>query len=232
MDDIRVGRILRAMRLRLGWTQTSLSARSGVSQQEISLLERGHLDRAPIRIVRVVFKALDASAEFDIRWRGGAMDRLLDDRHAELVGAASSLLSSAGWDVLPEVSYSKFGERGSIDLVAWHAPTRTLLVVEVKSELTSLEATLRKHDEKVRLGPEVVAERFGWRPLQVARLLVLPDSRSAQRRVAGADRVLRRVYPGRGWAARRWLKAPIGRGDGLIYLPITTPRSRSRSAGA
>ena len=231
MDEVRAGRILRAMRLRLRWSQKSLAARSGVSQQEISLFERGHMDRAPIRIVRAVFKSLDASAELDIRWRGGAMDRLLDDRHAALVATAGSVLSSAGWEVLPEVSYNVFGERGSIDLVAWHAPTRTLLVVEVKSKLTSLEATLRKHDEKVRLGPEVVAERFGWRPLKVARLLVLPDSRTVQRRVAGADTVLRRVYPVRGWAARRWLKAPIGRGDGLIYLPITTPRGRSRGSG-
>jgi transcriptional regulator with XRE-family HTH domain len=228
MDDVRVGRTLRALRLRLGWSQKALSARSGVSQQEISLVERGHVDRAPIRIIRAVVKALDASAELDIRWRGGAMDRLLDDRHAALVAAAGSLLSSAGWEVLPEVSYNKFGERGSIDLVAWHAPSRTLLVVEVKSELTSLESTLRKHDEKVRLGPEVVAERFGWRPMNVARLLVLPDIRTAQRRVAGADSVLRRVYPGRGWAVRRWLKAPVGRGDSLIYLPITTTRGRSR----
>ena len=37
------GRILRAMRLRLGLTQKALSARSGVSQQEISLFERGHM---------------------------------------------------------------------------------------------------------------------------------------------------------------------------------------------
>ena len=231
MDDVRVGRTIRALRLRLGWSQHGLSLRSGVSQQEISILERGHVDRPPIRIVRAVVKALDASAELDIRWRGGAIDRLLDERHAALVAAAGSLLAGAGWEVLPEVTYSVFGERGSIDLVAWHAPTRTLLVIEVKSELTSLEATLRKHDEKVRLAPQVVSERFGWQPSNVARLLILPDARTAHRHVALADDVLQRVYPVRGWAARRWLKAPIGRGDGLIYLPVTTRRGRSRSSG-
>ena len=49
------------------------------------------------------------------------MDRLVDDRHAVLVAAAGSLLTRAGWEVLPEVTYSRYGERGSIDLVAWHA---------------------------------------------------------------------------------------------------------------
>jgi hypothetical protein len=40
------------------------------------------------------------------------------------------------------VTFSIYGERGSIDLLAWHSETRTLLVVELKSELTSIEETL------------------------------------------------------------------------------------------
>ena len=228
MDDVRAGRTIRALRLRLGWSQKVLALRGGVSQQEVSLLERGHLDRAPIRIIRAVVKSVDASADLEIRCRGGALDRLLDERHAALVADAGTLLSRTGWEVLPEVTYSVYGERGSIDLVAWHAATRTLLVIEVKSELTSLESTLRKHDEKVRLAPDIVAERFGWQPLSVARLLVLPDTRTAHRRVAAADAMLQRVYPARGWVEWRWLKAPIGRGDGLIYLPVTTLRSGRR----
>jgi hypothetical protein len=61
------------------------------------------------------------------------------------------------------VSYSVYGERGSIDLLAWHPAIRTLLVIEVKTEVSSVEAMLRKHDEKVRLAPRVAAERFDGR---------------------------------------------------------------------
>jgi hypothetical protein len=199
-------------------SQKALGALVGLSQQEISLIERGHLDGVPIRTIRTAFRGVEASAEWNIRWRGGAVDRLLDERHADLVGALSALLVGLGWEVVPELTYSGYGERGSIDLVAWHAGTRTLLIVEVKTELTSVEQTCRKHDEKVRLAPRVVRERFGWQPASVARLLVLPEHRTARRQVERADGVLARLYPLRGWDMRRWLGAPSGRGDGVLFL--------------
>lgn len=198
-----------------------------MSQQEISLLERGHLDAVQLRTIRLVFRGLDAGAELDIRWRGGAVDRLLDERHAALVGLTSELLSSDGWQVLHEVTYNHFGDRGSIDLIAWHPATATLLVIEVKTELTSIELTLRKHDEKVRIAPALVAERWGWQPRAVARLLVMPDHRAARRQVDRSDATLKRTYPGRGWIVRRWIKRPSGPGDGLLFVPLTTAGGRS-----
>jgi hypothetical protein len=101
-------------------------------------------------------------------------------------------------------------------------------VIEVKTELTSIEATLRKHDEKTRLAPAIVEERFGWQPASVARLLVLPEHRTARRRVERAKTLLDRTYPLRGWQARRWLKAPVGPGDGLVFVSSTTPGGRSQ----
>src|SRR5258705_12523923 len=139
MDDIRAGRLLRALRRRARLTQKQLGARVGLSQQEVSILERGHFDAVQVRTVRTVFRGLEAGIEWEIRWRGGAVDRLLDARHAELVGAISELQAHDRWHIVPELTYNVFGERGSIDLVAWHAATSTLLVVEVKTELTSIE---------------------------------------------------------------------------------------------
>ena len=127
-----------------------------MSQPTISALERGQIDCTPLRTVRTVLDALDATAWLDVSWRGGIIARLLDERHAALVGAVASSLTSWRWEVVPELSYSEYGERGSIDLAAWHADSRTLLVIEVKTELVSVESTLRKLDEKVRLGPKIV----------------------------------------------------------------------------
>jgi len=228
VDDIRVGRLIWALRRRLGLRQSDLAVKSGVSQQEISLFERGHLDAAPLRKVRAVLRAVDASGELEVRWRGGALDRLLDERHAAVLGVIAALLTTEGWQVLPEVSYSVYGERGSIDLLAWHAESRTLLVVEVKSELTSLEATLRKHDEKVRLAAGIARERFGMEAQAVGRLLVLPEERTARRHVAKAAAVLDRAYPVRGREVRLWLSAPVGSLRGLLFLPGTTRGSTSR----
>ena len=228
VDDVRVGRLFRTLRRRLGWRQSDVAGRAGVSQQEVSVIERGHLDAVPLRIVRAVARALDASLELDPRWRGGAIDRLLDERHALLVGGAVGTLRAAGWDVLVEVSYSVYGERGSIDVIGWKAAERALVVGEVKSELTSIEATLRKHDEKVRLAPRVVEERCGWVPRVVGRLLLLPDSSTSRRRLARALPLLGTSYPLGQREVRQWLARPTASSGGVLLLADTTPRSTRR----
>lgn len=229
MEDVRAGRLLRALRLRTRLTQSALGARVGLSQQQISLIERGHLDIMPARSVRAAVRGVGAIVSWEIRWRGGAIDRLLDERHSTIVGALSTMLVGLGWEVIPELTYSEFGERGSIDLVAWHAETGTLLVIEVKTELTSVEQTCRKHDEKVRLAPKLVRERFGWRPGSVERLLVLPEHRTARRQVERANAVLTSLYPIRGWDIRRWTSTPAGRGDGVMFLAADARSPRSRA---
>ena len=149
----------------------------------VSRLERGRIAAMAVGSVREIAQALDAEVLLVVRWRGGELDRLMDEGHATLVGRAVEILQSLGWETRSEVSYSIYGERGSIDVLAWHAPTRTLLVVEVKSELISVEETLRVHDAKLRLAPRIAAERFGWQATATARLLVLPDLSTARRRV-------------------------------------------------
>ena len=222
MDDVRAGRLLRALRLRAGLTQKELGALASVSQQQISRLERGHFRTTDVRLIRAVFAELDASVEWQIAWRGGTIDRLLDERHARLGSVLAERLAVAGWTVVPEVTYSVYGERGSIDLLAWHDRSAAALVVEVKSELTSIEATLRKHDEKVRHAPAISIERFGRRPRTVGRLLVLPDGSTERRRVQRADALLGRAYPIRGAAVREWLRRPDGALGGLLFLADTT----------
>lgn len=228
MNDVKAGRLVRAIRVRHGWRQRDLAARAGVSQQEISILERGHLDSVPLRILRAVFGAIDASAELDVRWRGGLVDRILDERHATLVGETLRRLTAFGWETATEVSYSVYGEHGSIDIVARRGGSPVLLVVEVKSELTSVEQTLRKHDEKVRLGVRVARERLGWEARIVARLLVMPSDRTTRRRVAQAATVLDAAYPLRAAAARSWLQSPSAVPAGLLWLTDTTGSGGSR----
>jgi transcriptional regulator with XRE-family HTH domain len=222
MDDIRIGRICRALRRRLSLTQRELGRRAGVSQQAVSLVERGHGSRLSGVAMRRMFGALDARWEPTVSWRGGDLDRFLDARHARLVGIAVNLLRSLGWQVEVEVTYSSFGERGSIDILAWWPRARIALVVEIKSELVSVEATLRKLDEKVRLTINSMAQtRFGERPRAVARLLVLPDTTTERRRVSRADAVLGAALPVRGTALRQWLRRPIEPIRGILFVADT-----------
>lgn len=199
-----------------------------MSQQEVSLIELGRLAQASLRTVRAIVEPMGGTVEIQVRWRGGDIDRVADEGHAVLVAAAARALEAAGWVIVPEVSYSVYGERGSIDLVAWHSTTRTLLVVEVKTELTSVEATLRKHDEKARLATGVVRERFGWDVRSTERLLILPDVSTARRRVDRHDGVIGRAYPMRGVSVRRWLRRPDGPLGGLLFLSATSGDGVSR----
>lgn len=192
----------------------------------VSRLERGRIAGMPVARIREIAQALDAEVFLVVRWRGGELDRLVDEAHATIVGRTVEILRSLGWETRSEVSFSVYGERGSIDVLAWHAPTRTLLVVEVKSELTSVEETLRVHDAKLRLAPRIAAERFGWHATASARLLVLPDLSTARRRVVRHSAVLDEAYAHRGHALRAWLGSPTPpasnrRGGGLLFVSVT-----------
>lgn len=196
------------MRHRLRCRQVDLARRASVSHGVISLIERGRLERVTLARIRRVARELDAEFTSQLWWRGGDLDRLVDEGHAALVGRVVKLLQAAGWLVRVEVSYNVYGERGSIDVLAWHAPSRALLVVEVKTEVVALEATLRKHDEKVRLGPRLASEQFGWQPIVTGRLLVLPSLSTARRRIERHDNVMAAMYPLRGDDLRAWLAQP------------------------
>lgn len=228
MNDTTAGRLIRVLRRRKGWRQQDLADEVGVSQGLISLVERGHIDRVSLRTLRAILARLDATLALDVRRDGGIVDRLLDEGHAALAGTVANQLAGWNWEVVPEVSYSEYGERGSIDLLAWQAPSQTLLVVEIKTQLVSVEETLRKHDEKVRLSPKVAAERFGWRAAAVGGVVVLPSDRTQRRRVDRHAAILSLALPDRGHAVRAWLQRPAGRLAGVWFVTGTTDRATGR----
>ena len=224
MDDAKIGRALRQLRRRRGLRQADVAALARLAQQTISLIECGHAAAFTIDTVRRAFGALGASYEGLVIWRGGALDRLLDERHAALVGMTAARLPAPGWEVVVEASYSIYGERGSIDILAGHATARSVLVVEVKSELMSIEELGRKLDEKTRLARrQLCRERFGWPPAGAGRLLVLPDLDSARRDVARNAGLLDRMFPARGRDVRRWLRRPGGDLNGILFVADTNP---------
>ena len=208
VDDVRIGRVCRALRRRKGWRQVDLALRAGCHQTTISGIELGRASSLSVARLRSIFAALDARYEGLVLWRGGELDRLLDERHAALVDAATATFARAGWVVLPEVSFSVFGERGSIDLLAAHAATRTAAVCEMKTQIGSVEETLRRHDAKVRLAPGILRERLGWRPLRVVRLLVMPEAATLRRTVDRHRNSFDSVYPGTSRAVRALVARP------------------------
>jgi len=227
MNDVTIGKACRMLRRRLGWRQLDLAERAGVSQSLISLVERGHLRKLGVATLRRIYGELDADVVIVATWRGGELDRLLDEGHAGIVGAVCRLLRDEGWQVLTEVTFSEYGERGSIDVLAWHEATRTLLVIEVKTEITSAEETLRRFDVKVRLAPRIAAQRLGVQAAAVARVLVVADGSANRRRLDRLEAVVGAAYPAGNREVRRWLRSPHGPLAGILFLP----GARGRSVG-
>ena len=160
----------------------------------ISKIERGEIAVVPLRVLRAVAGVLGASVDLKLHWHGEGLDRLLDEAHARLVDETVVLLREAGWDVAVGVSFSILGERGSIDVLAWHATTASLLVIEVKSVVPDSQATLHGLDRKARLAPRLAEER-GWECRNVGRLLVVGESSTSRLRISRLDATTTRLFP-------------------------------------
>ena len=201
----------------------------------VARIELGGGDRVIPRTLERVVAALGARMRVLVDWQGEALDRLLDEDHARLVEIIATRLRSAGWDVAAEVTFAVYGERGSVDLLAWHAITRVLLIIEIKSVVPDVQATLASIDRKVRLGGTIGASR-GWRPLAVASLLVIGGSRTARRRVEAHRSTFDAEFPSRSAAVTAYLAAPSAARPlrGLIFVSgsrqLTTRHRQSRAA--
>lgn len=227
MDDVTLGRVVRALRRRRDWRQSDLAAAVGCSQALISRIEAGHLSSTSLDVLRRILGIVEARLTITATWRGAELDRLIDADHAALAALVARRLEQAGWDVFLEVTYGEFGDRGSIDVLGLRPAAAAAIVTEVKTDLPSAEATGRKLDEKARLVPTIVQRRWGWRPTEVGRLLVLPDTGRLRRLVARVE-ILRRMLPDDVARARSWLRRPDSGLAGIVFLPLITPRNARR----
>jgi len=219
VNDQRVGAAFRAIRIKRRWRQRDVADRAEVSASLVSLIERGYVGSVTVDTLRRVGGALDIRVEVLARWRGGELDGLLSARHSTLQQAVAGWLGALpGWTVVPEVSFAIYGERGRIDLLGWHAPTRTLLVIEIKTEIVDIQDLLGVLDQKTRLAAKIARER-GWFPRVVATWLVVADGTTNRRRVGRYAGMMRAALPAGTRAMRSWLRAPVGGIAGVSFLP-------------
>ena len=223
MDDLAFGRLVRLARLQRRWRQDDLAQRAGTTRSTVSRIERGHLGELQLRTIRAVAFALDIRVQLHGRSRAIDLDRVLNARHSRLAEHVATWIGSfSGWTLRAEVSYAEYGERGVVDLLCWHAASRSLLVIEVKTELLEFGALIGKLDEKERLAP-AFSRRLGWSPLTVSTCLLVADSTTNRRRAAGHATLLRSALPDDGRALVRWLKEPSGAVRALRFVPDARP---------
>jgi transcriptional regulator with XRE-family HTH domain len=217
-DDLAVGRQIQAVRLARNLRQSDIATRAGVSRTLISRIECGDLDRIAIGKLRAVSRALSMPPLVTCGWRGPEVERLVDRVHASLVELAASRLKAWGWHVLIEYSFSSFGERGSVDILAWHPQSKTLLVIEVKGRIWNIQDTLMTTDRKRRLLPQIVTREIGWPVERVGLLLVLGGGRADRRLIDRHATTFGAALPERGPTVRRWLESPAGDLKGIWFL--------------
>jgi transcriptional regulator with XRE-family HTH domain len=227
MDDLAVGRLLRTVRVRRAWRQEDLARAAGVSRQTVSRVELGRLDGVPLGSLRRVFAAVDVRVTVALRGVGAELPRVAGAHHAAMHEDMARFFGTFDeWAAVPEVTFSEFGERGSVDILAWHARSRSLLVIELKTELVDLQETASTLDRKPRLAMKIARDR-GWEPASVSTWLVIAEARHNRRAVAQHAAFLWSRLPADGHTVMRWLRRPDGRVAGLSFLSS----DRSTSTG-
>ncbi len=248
MDDQRAGQALRAIRVHRRRRQVDIARAAGVSQSSVSRIERGHLGSFSLDTLRAVAAAVEATLGVGIRWRGGEVDRVVNARHSAMAERLVAYLEAVGgWQWAAETSFSAWGERGVIDLLAWHAGRCCLLVIELKTELVDPAALLAQVGRYRRLAPAMARER-GWgtelpRTLRntvaptgavssarsvasgravgsgdVACCVVVADTSSNRARLARHRALLRGTFPVDGRTMAGWVADPREPVMGLSFL--------------
>jgi transcriptional regulator with XRE-family HTH domain len=217
MDAQRFGRQFRALRIRLAKRQQDVADDARLSRSLIASVDRGQLVGVTLGALERAAAALGADLDVRLRWRGEALDRLLDEDHAAIVEAIVRRLVVAEWKVAVEVSFSRWGERGSIDVLGFHPAAGALVVVEVKSIVPDSQATNHGLDRKARLAPEIARER-GWSVRHVSRLLVIGDTATSRRRVSRLASTYDIAFPVRASDVRTWMRDPRSAISGLLFV--------------
>ena len=218
MDDIAVGRLIMLARQRRQWRQDDLAAEAGVSRALVALAEAGGIERLTVRSLRRIAAPLEIRLPIAPLWRGGEVDRLRDRDHARLVEDVVTILRHEGWEVIVEYTFSHFGERGSIDIVAWHPGSQSLLVVEVKTRVYDVQALVAGVDRKARLAALLLRGERGWISLAAGRPIVMPELSANRSMVARHSSIFVTAFPARSREVRSWLRRPVGDLAGLWFL--------------
>jgi transcriptional regulator with XRE-family HTH domain len=231
-DDYQLGRMVRDVRIWRGLRQQDVAERAGLSCETVCRLERGLVDGITVGRLRAISRALDMPSIASLGWRGAEVDRIRDKRHAALVEAVAGALSRSGWVVVPEYTFSVYGERGAVDGLAWHPARRALLIGEIKTRIWDIQDTLSTIDRKRRLVPELLRRERGWRAESVGVVLIMPEVSTHRHLIERHAATFGAPFPDRQIRVRRWLEAPEQDLRGIWFLPNSRESGTEKASPA
>jgi transcriptional regulator with XRE-family HTH domain len=224
---IRLGELVRDARRLAGWTQAELARRAATNQSAISRLERGVAEPLDMLIVDRVLAALGFRASLDVDGRHLAdRRRQRDPVHARMNGFLAAQLERRGFRTALEVHVGDPSPRGWIDLLAFRAVDRALIVNETKGDLPDVGAFQRSlafYDRSAR----EAANRLGWRPARVVVLGTMLDSATIAARLGENRELITRVFPSPADRMLAWIEDPRAPAPFGWTLATCDPASRS-----
>jgi transcriptional regulator with XRE-family HTH domain len=225
-----LGREARVTRRVRRLTQASLGEKVGLSQSEISHLERGHGARTTLETWVAIGIALDRPLA--VTFSRDVADRVPQDAgHLAAQELILRLAAKAGRSGTFELATRPSSPALSVDVGLIDRATATLILVEIWNRLDDLGAAVRNTDRKVAEMTDLA--NAGPRPRHVVECWVLVDNAANRGIVRRYPSVLRTRFPGSSHAWARALSdgTPPPAAPGLVWADthsgrITAVRTR------
>lgn len=174
------------MRIRRGWRQVDVGSKAKLSAAAIGRHENGII--GSMHAMERHAGVFGLRLEMRLVGRAGELVRIGDEEHAAIVEAVAGTLRKLEFLIETEASFSEWGERGRVDLLAFDPRSRTLVVVEAKSQLLDLQDLFGALNVKERLA-STLASRRGWQ-LERRTTVLAVAATSANREIVRAHPTL------------------------------------------
>ncbi|MEX2011610.1 MAG: helix-turn-helix domain-containing protein [Chloroflexota bacterium] len=222
--EVRFGQASLETRRALGWSQRDLARKCGLSQ---TLIWRVETASAPlsVNVMARIADALGLEVELSIRLPFIAGRPQRDAAHARCMDYVQRRLEAAEWLVEREVEIVHGRSHGWIDLLGFDPRTRTLLIVEIKTEIEDLgriERSLAWYGREAWAS----AKRLGWRPARTATWLLVLATDVNDDRIRANREGLAAAFPGRATEAHAALSRQAACPPRALAL--IDPRSRRK----
>ncbi len=220
-------------RRRLGLTQSSLASSSGISPQMVAAIESAGANPS-VGVVMSVLDQLGLDLELIVRERAvvlTATPRRQDAGHSMCSGHVQRRISALpGWELRREVRIDSGRYHGWIDLLAFHAESGTLVIIEIKTRFDDLGALERTLDWYVREAAGA-ARRFGWHTRRIVPWVLALATDEVETSMRTDRTVIDAAFPGRAGAMDELLADPGAlvstpeRSASSLAAPVAMPPS-------
>ena len=205
-------------------SQSELAIAAGVSRSLVAGIETGRVN-ATLDAVMRIGDALGLDLEVV-----GRRPVVVDPRPSGVVHGRCSAyvgrrLGRQGWSVRREVEITHGRWHGWIDILAFHPGSRTLVIIEIKTQIEDLGAVERQLGWYERAALDVAAA-IGWRPTAVVSWLLLLQSDEVEAALRRERDLLRVGFAHRARQMREVLAGapPLAKGRGLALIDPSSRR--------